>query len=321
MWTKMALAAVIVATGFQTVFLVTYVVAQEPKPAISAELAAELNALASRDYKTREKACQQLTARKLEAVEPLTKLASDGTSEESIRAFEVLRRIYREGNKDVHEAIESAMELLIRSDNSNVVARAESAVEEAAPIRHVRAIARFQELGGIIRYADETAQPGADGETRLIKYAMINHNWKGGDGGLKYLKRIEDFRFQTEFRGPVLYVTPKCPVSKEAMVEIQSHLPMLAILKRGPACLGISPSLGFGAPANVLIIHRVEPGSAAALAGLREGDCIVKFNGHEVPDFETLVDKIGEKLPGDKVPVEFIRGDTEHTVTVELRSW
>ena len=72
----------------------------------------QLNALASRDYKTREKACQQLTARKLEAVEPLTKLASDGTSEESIRAFEVLRRIYREGNKDVHEAIESAMELL-----------------------------------------------------------------------------------------------------------------------------------------------------------------------------------------------------------------
>lgn len=320
MWMKMGVVAVIVATGFQTALQLTRVVAQEPMPAISAELAAELKALASRDYKTREKACQQLSARKLEVIEPLTKLASNGTSEESIRAFEVLRRIYREGNKEVHEAIESAMETLITSDNFNVVARAESAVEESAPIRHVRAIAAFQELGGIVRHLDETTQPVAKGEARPIKYAMINHNWKGGDEGLKHLKRIEDFRFQTEIRGPVLYVTPKCPVSKEALAEMQSHLPMLAILKRGPACLGISPRL-FGGPANVLIIERVEPGSAAALADLREGDCIVKFNGYEVPDFETLVDKIGEKLPGDKVPVEFIRGNTEHTVTVELRSW
>ena len=321
MWTKMTVAMVIVAIGFQAASLaVTEIVAQEPTPAISAEMAAELQGLSSRDFKTREKACQQLAARKLEAIEPLTRLANDGTSEESIRAVEVLRRIYRQGNNDIHEAIETALESLTRSDNSNVVARAESAMEETAPIRHARAITSFKALGGIVRFDEEQEQPIAEGEYRPIKYAMINHNWKGGDEGLKHLSRIEDFRAQTEIRGPVLYVTPKCPVSKEAMADVQVQLPMLAILKRGPACLGVSPVVGFG-PLNGLYIQKVETGSAADRAGLQQGDRIMKFNGFDVPDFETLVDKIGEKLPGDKVPVEFVRGNTEHTVTVELRSW
>lgn len=317
MWTRLTVAIVVGLVGVSAV----EAVAQDGTPAVSTEIAAELAGLSSQDFKTREQAMRQLAARRLEVIAPLGRLASAGNTEASIRAFELLRRIYREGDSDAHEAIETELEGLMRSEDLSVVARAESAVEDAAPIRHARAIAAFRELGGIIRFqTDEERGEQLKEESRSIKYAMLNHTWKGGDDGVKYLRRIEDFRIQTEFRGAPLYVTPKCPISKEALQGLQTSLPLLPVHKRGPACLGISPYAAFGGPAG-LQIASVELGSAADRAGLKVGDFILKFNGFETPDFETLVEKIGEKLPGDKVSVVIERDNTEQTVVVELRSW
>ena len=91
------------------------------------------------------------------------------------------------------------------------------------------------------------------------------------------------------------------------------------VQRRGPACLGVSPA-GFGGGPG-LQVWVVKAKSAAARAGLQPGDILLKFDGHDTPDFETLVDKISEKQPGDKVPVVYQRDGVEEKVIVELRGW
>ena len=322
MWSNVNVALVMTLAGS---LLAADVAGQEPtSPPVSVELAADLQGLSAADFKTRELAMRRLSDRKLAAIAPLAHLAGERATEASVRAFELLRRIYRAGDDATHEAVESVLESLLRSEDLSVVARAEAAVEEAAPIRHTRAVVAFRGLGGIIRFLEPQEALGGragDGETtNAIKYAMLGNDWTGGDDGLKYLRRIEDFRIQSELRGAPLYVTKKCRVSKEAVADLQGTLPHLVVQHRGPACLGISPYIPFGGQVR-LQVASVEPGSAADRAGLRSGDFILKFNDFEVTDFETLVDKISDKLPGDKVPVVYERNFVENTTIVELRSW
>src|SRR5271170_8240200 len=86
------------------------------------------------------------------------------------------------------------------------------------------------------------------------------------------------------------------------------------------------------------LVESVEPGTAAAKAGIRGGsvntttedgqvavggDIIVKLDGKEVASSEALADDIGEKKPGDTISVELERaegnGKYEHkTVSVTL---
>jgi S1-C subfamily serine protease len=139
-------------------------------------------------------------------------------------------------------------------------------------------------------------------------------------GPVKFLRRIEDFRIQSEIRGPALFRIKGSNVSDDAIAELQAALPALVVQPRGPACLGVSPYSQFGGRME-LQIHTVKPGSAADRAGLKVDDLLIKFNGHSVSDFETLVEKIGELQPGDKVPVEYERDGVRETATVELRGW
>ena len=306
--------------------LISVVAAQEPTPteavAVPAEIAADLNALSAPEFAEREAASRRLLSRKSEVIAPLTELARTGTAEASVRAFDLLRQLYREGDDSVIESVESAYESLQKSENPIVASRAEARVEASVAVRHRRAVSAFLKLGGILRFRKPTEleQPVPDEATRPIEYAMLTPSWQGGDEGLKYLRRIEDFRVRGEFRGAHLFVIKGSKVSPDSLKELELSLPGLLIQRRGPSCLGVSPYTGFGNEEG-LPISEVKPGSAADRAGLRPGDLIIKFNGHVVNDFETLVDRISETQPGDKVPVVFERNQSLDTVTVELRGW
>jgi len=82
-----------------------------------------------------------------------------------------------------------------------------------------------------------------------------------------------------------------------------------------------------------LLIASVQPGSAAAKAGLRAakqsamlagetyplgGDLIAKVDGARLTSIEQLRDAIGEKRPGDEVKLGVYRDGNERSVTVKL---
>ena len=103
-------------------------------------------------------------------------------------------------------------------------------------------------------------------------------------------------------------------------IRAQAITPDLARVFRLPVQAGV-------------IVERVEPGSAAAKAGLRGGttevtlagesytlggDVIVKADGLRVSSIARLRDVIGAKRPGDSLTLEIYRGDQPMTIKVKL---
>jgi len=66
------------------------------------------------------------------------------------------------------------------------------------------------------------------------------------------------------------------------------------------------------------IVARVEPGEAAARAGIRQGDVIVTVNGQEVTPDNTLSYIVGKTSVGTSMPIEIIRNGQKKTFTVKL---
>jgi S1-C subfamily serine protease len=88
----------------------------------------------------------------------------------------------------------------------------------------------------------------------------------------------------------------------------------------------ISQELGLSVDSGVLI-GSVEPGSAAAKAGLRgqdtynPGDVIVGIDGTTVTSFDDLASVLDTKQPGDQVSLQVVRGNDHMTVTLKLDAW
>jgi serine protease Do len=66
------------------------------------------------------------------------------------------------------------------------------------------------------------------------------------------------------------------------------------------------------------VVAAVEQRSPAALAGIRQGDLIVAFDGEEISDPATLVLLLTRTAIGAEVPVEIRRGEETLTLTVRV---
>ena len=66
------------------------------------------------------------------------------------------------------------------------------------------------------------------------------------------------------------------------------------------------------------ILHLVSDDSPAAIAGIEDGDIIVRFDGRTVSDLKGLVEQIGSLSPGEKVNVDLNRDGDDVTVAVVL---
>ena len=77
--------------------------------------------------------------------------------------------------------------------------------------------------------------------------------------------------------------------------------------------LGIKSSGG-------LYVDEVVEGGAAAEAGLRKGDIITAINGTKTNDASTLIEKIAQCRPNDKVTISYTRNDTPKKVEVTLKN-
>jgi aminopeptidase YwaD len=65
-------------------------------------------------------------------------------------------------------------------------------------------------------------------------------------------------------------------------------------------------------------LTQVMPGSAAARAGLREGDVLVRFGGRPLASFEHLVAALRSRRQGDEVRVVYLRDGLEHETSATL---
>jgi serine protease Do len=80
---------------------------------------------------------------------------------------------------------------------------------------------------------------------------------------------------------------------------------------------GLADSFGLKTPAGALL-SRVVPGSAAARAGLQQGDVILRANGQAITDSGDLPALVDRASPGDKLALEVWRNGAVRQVAATL---
>lgn len=78
--------------------------------------------------------------------------------------------------------------------------------------------------------------------------------------------------------------------------------------------MGIDPARVKG-----VLITGVQGGSAAAAAGLREGDIIQSINGVRLYSSAEFSERIARQRPGDQITLTYLRGGKENTVSITLK--
>jgi serine protease Do len=71
---------------------------------------------------------------------------------------------------------------------------------------------------------------------------------------------------------------------------------------------------------NGALVAKVEPDSAAARAGLKPGDVILKYNGTEITDSGSLASRVSMEPPGTKATLEITRDGKPMTLTTTVGS-
>jgi len=134
---------------------------------------------------------------------------------------------------------------------------------------------------------------------------------EGGGQGLKFVRRLTRLRS--------LLIIDGADTSDEQLASLTAAVPMLMVVRRGRALLGVK---SFSMPCQ---IQEVRPGLAAHRAGVKVGDVVQKFDGKPISDFQQLVDLIKSHRPGDKVILTVSRtvdGQKKIvTLKVTLDSW
>lgn len=288
-----------------------------------ASLAQWIAQLDSPRYKVREQATQQLLGAGPAALDVLTATANGERPEPADRAAWILRQLAETDDLALRRRV---LEHLLQLKNRpQIVAEAHAAL---AAIQHELAVQAIEQLGG--RYQPE----GIDEywEQRMPNRVILSDDWQGGDEGLEHLAQLNDVRLVMVIGSDIspegfaklqsvksleflhLYGTR---LNEDDVAELRKLLPNVRNIdyRRG-ALLGIQ---GWDNPP--VRIRKVQPGTAAAAAGMREGDIIRKYNGRPVTSFKELTERIGRQNPGDEVSVELTRAGKTMELQVKLGRW
>ncbi|HEY8503277.1 MAG TPA: PDZ domain-containing protein [Gemmataceae bacterium] len=150
---------------------------------------------------------------------------------------------------------------------------------------------------------------GGPSEKAGLREGEVVVAW-GGKKVAGYEEMIEEFLYGQKAGDTVKLTVRRGGEEKEVELTIGRRPE-----RQGPPSLGARPEL---APGPVKLAE-VEEGGAAAKAGLKAGDVILRFGGTPVDDARGLFQLLREHEAGEKVEVRYRRGEDEKTAEVVLQ--
>ncbi|MEO1999605.1 MAG: PDZ domain-containing protein [Planctomycetaceae bacterium] len=272
--------------------------------------------LDSPNFRVRLTASRNLSRVAAGAVDALRRAATHGSLEVRARVIDILKTMYISSRKRDATAADEVLEGLVETGDAEAAMAAKVVLLEHSDLRDQRAWQHIERLGGRRRNLDQQRVIVPNGAVFRMQRAVANieldDQWTGGDGGLKYLKRLSSI--------DALYLIDGVNVSQDAVDELFRVIPGLNVQRRGSAYLGIAgapnPLGGLGC-----LVASVKVNSAAFQAKIERGDVITKFNGVEIPSFEALIAQIKTKKAGDVVRVNVSRQGQPLELDVTLGRW
>jgi hypothetical protein len=262
-------------------------------------------------FQTRRMATKKLIEIGKPGISLLTDAALEGEPEVVLRALAVLEALYIGSDAEATDSAEEALDKLLASKSKTAANRARLVVEANYAVRQKRALVQIEKLGGkIVRYSDQfsgrTIQLDPN-DPDPIQYILLGTSWKGGDNGLKHIKRLTQLRNLYLISGTI---------SEKAEEELKVSMPQMTVQKRGKAYLGISGSQTNPVGKAGCYVSIVTPNGPASSAGIRPGDIIVEFGGKPVAGFQPLIEMIGKRDPKEKIKAIVERRVQQGGVTV-----
>lgn len=274
-------------------------------------------------YVVRERAMSNLAGAGRAALDPLIVAADGNNLETATRAIRLLMEMSKTEDFDQSLAV---LERVAKLKNRPVERIAAKAILQG--VREKKAVAAIKRLGGV-----ERSPYLVDGQ-QYVGHLYLGAQWTGGDDGLRYVKElsqlqileihgadisdegIRHLRGMTTLIELQLYGAKVTPAGVDAL---RKTLPNTNVQHRLGALLGVR-----GSPDQVLggaRILDVQPGTAAADAGLRPNDVVTSFDGKVVQNFDDLTAEIAKFRPGEKATLEIVRDTEKMTKEVTFGKW
>jgi hypothetical protein len=283
--------------------------------------------LDSNQYRVREAATQQLAAASVAAIEPLVSAANSKNPEPADRAVWILRQLGQSPDRDVALAALSGLASL--RDRPAIVEQAEAALDR---LREQICQEELAKLGGRLTIVVDQMEFT---QVQMLR-VVLDDNWHGTTDdlkGLKGLKHRNFFRLEGAAVGDAearlfadldhLQVLKliNTRVTPAAVDAIKAQNPAATVYMKNRALFGISGTSHTQGVIQGVVVQSVQPGTAAATAGVAPGDVITQIEGQPLPDFDRLTARIAQHAPGDEIDVQILRGDDRMTKRVKLGTW
>ena len=157
-----------------------------------------------------------------------------------------------------------------------------------------------------------TLQISRDGQAQTVKAQLADRQ--------KALAWKSDDRHSVFVEPPMAPIPPIPPIPNFAEMEIPNIVVVHSSMRSGLMVENLTPQLGefFGAKGGKgILVRSVETGSAAAKAGLRAGDVIVKINNEAVADISDFSHAL-RSHSGGNATVGVIRDKREQTISLPI---
>jgi hypothetical protein len=299
-------------------------VAPAGQVASPADIASWIGALDDNRYQMREQATQHLIAAGSAALDPLLAVANSDRPEPADRAIWIMRRLG--GSRDNDLAVAALEHLAQLKGRPALVSKAEADLDERSIAACER---RLTPLGAELVHRVEPIDFTTVGN---VLHVRLDPSWHGTPEDLGMIAKLPRQLYfdldgaafddavakMFESKKKLAFVKfSNSKVSPAAIDSLKQKHPQAMVVLRNRALLGVT---GQTHKSGVLVTS-VEPGTAAAAAGIVAGDVIATIDGQSLPDFDRLTVRIAQHQPGEKVGMEIIRGEQRLKISVTLGSW
>ena len=130
--------------------------------------------------------------------------------------------------------------------------------------------------------------------------------------GINTVKLVDS---EIEGMGFAIPINDVKPIVDEIMAYGSIQRPVLGIVGEN-----LTEELGnyYDMPVGIMVVQ-VQPGSSAAIAGMKQGDIIIEFDGERISTLEQLKEILLNKKVGDQASVKVVRGSEKVDLNVKLK--